>query len=130
MKTFKKIDFRVQIVLIIISTLWALTVGDFRFIWSYILVGSVQVISALIHVICSGHYTPQKSRKFYGMLVLLLALLSTFLFDSRQGIEFGVAMLIISPFLAAWYAWICYEEIKLLEKTSQKKSSAPDFYEM
>ncbi|MCG2616463.1 hypothetical protein LZZ85_19340 [Terrimonas sp. NA20] len=130
MRSFKPIDFWIQIILIVMSTLWALTVGDFRFIWSYILVGSVQVISALIHLICSGHYIPQKSRKFYGMVVLVLALLSTFLFNSRQGIEFGVVMLVVSPFLAAWYAWICYEEIKISENPSNKKSSSSDFYEM
>ncbi|MET0463126.1 MAG: hypothetical protein ABW007_08225 [Chitinophagaceae bacterium] len=122
MKTFKPIDFWTQAILILLSTMWALTVGDFRFIWSYILVGSIQVISALIHLFCSGKYIPLKGRKFYGVIVLILALLSTFLFNSRNGIEFGMVMLVISPFLAIWYAWICYEEIKRLENPSQKKS--------
>jgi hypothetical protein len=130
MKTYKKIDLWIQIALMALGILWGLIIAEFRLVFSYIAVGSVQVISAIVHLFLSDNYTPHRARKFYGIIVFILVFLLTFMFNTDYGIGFGFVMLIISPILAIWYIWICSKEKKLLENASEKQTESSDFYEM
>ncbi len=120
MKQFKAIDLVLQILLISICTIGALINPDSLFV-AYAIVGSWQIISAITHLIFYQRYTAIKARKYYGLIVILLILGVMLFINSRDGsIYYGLMLLIISPFLAIWYAWICYTENKKLQNVRNK----------
>lgn len=120
MKQFKATDLVLQILLISICTIGALVNPDSLFM-AYTIVGAWQVISAITHLIFYQRYTALKARKYYGLIVILLILGAMLFINSRDGsIYYGLMMLIVSPFLAIWYTWICYTENKKLQSAQQK----------
>lgn len=120
MKQFKAIDLVLQLILISICTIGSLINPDSLFM-AYAIVGSWQVISAVTHLIFYQRYTALRARKYYGFIVILLFIGAALFINSRDGsIYYGVMMLIVSPFLAIWYAWICYIENKRLQSAQQK----------
>ena len=129
MRKFKTIDLWTQGILIGLCTPGAIAVGDFRFIIAYIIVGSVQVLSALIHLVLNGNYVALTTRKYYGLIVVTLLALLSITFNSDFGIIYGLFMLIVSPFLAVWYIRICYRELQLLETSPDQNTSSTDFHE-
>lgn len=115
MKQFKAIDLILQIILIPIGIIGTLVNPDSMFL-AYGIVGIWQVTSAIIHGLFSQKYIALKARKYYGLIVGVLiigALL--FMNGTDTFIYYGFMLLIVSPFLAIWYAWICYTENKKLE---------------
>jgi hypothetical protein len=114
MLLYKKIDTYAQIILIITGLIFGLVTRDVTFITGYFVVGGWQVLSAFIHLFGFKKLPVLKGRKLYLYTLLLLTitgLLSIIFVDFV--IIFLLGLLIVSPFLAVWYAAICYGEMKL-----------------
>lgn len=116
MKFFKAIDLGLQIFLIPLSTIIAIADTNYLFI-AYIVVGSWQILSALIHLLLNQHYIALKARRYYTITAFssLLLMLVFFTSGTTTFIYYGFFMLIVSPILAIWYVYICLEEKKRLE---------------
>lgn len=116
MKQFKTIDLWGQIILIPLCTVIAIVDVGYVF-YSYIIVGSWQILSMLIHLMLQPHYIALKARRYYSITAVGLLLLMMLFFPTGQTgfIYYGIFMLLVSPFVAIWYLYICYEEKKRLE---------------
>ena len=115
MKTFKLIDFWGQVSLIAASLLSLMWRPDIVFL-GYFVVGGWQVVSCLLHVSMPGGYLAVHDRKYYNRT--LIWLLAIGILSIPFWLLYGFCLLIISPFLAIWYASICYAENKLIEHRS------------
>lgn len=87
-------------------------------LFSYWLLGGWQILSLLIHFTAIHEkWVFKKDRLFYARTILWL-LLAGFLswlavyFDIYVILLFLFLLLVISPFLGIWYAFITYTEIK------------------
>lgn len=128
MRTFKMIDLRLQAGLIIGGIIYAiagLSNSGIHPIYSYIVVGSWQVISYCIHYFFFMPTIFQSERIQYGKIVLAIliigsVLLIPVLFQLSMTVPFLfvylIALLIISPFLAIYYLVICWKEYRLIIK--------------
>lgn len=116
MKHFKAIDLALQIFLILLFTIVAIADTGYLFT-AYIVVGSWQILSALIHLLFNQHYIALKARRYYTIAAFssLLLMLVFFTAGKTTFIYYGFFMLIFSPVLAIWYVYICHEEKKRLE---------------
>ncbi|RYZ24946.1 MAG: hypothetical protein EOO10_19550 [Chitinophagaceae bacterium] len=116
MKGFKEIDFWIQVVLMVLCTLLALT-QVFLFVYAYFIVGSWQVLSTLIHLAMSKSFFQASGRKYYHYALIMIAVSGIVVFFVESAIlPYLVALLIVSPFLAFWYAYMCNEENKTLAR--------------
>jgi hypothetical protein len=114
MKTFKLLDFWIQVILIAGSIVICIFFpSPVRFFGSYYLVGGWQLTSCLIHLLFRNGYYASRDRKFYLRTLLVLFLCSISLFIVP--VIYGLLLLLISPMLAIWYASICYSENKMLK---------------
>jgi hypothetical protein len=116
MKRFKTLDLGIQILLIPLFTIIAIADAAYLFI-AYIVVGSWQTLSTLLHLWFDQHYIALKARRYYTITALssLFLMLLFFMAGRTPFIYYGLFMLIASPVLAIWYVYICYEEKKRLE---------------
>jgi len=118
MKRFKMIDYYVSVVLIAGSVFYGFVKLDASFIAGYFVVGGWQTISMLVHFLTNMFNQKGGKRYQYQKNVLLTA----FIITGLTGAAFmhpGIGMLLIvllfalivaAPFMAVYYAWICYEE--------------------
>jgi hypothetical protein len=118
MNTFKKIDAGLQAILIIIFLLLTLInwPGE-QVIVGYFVVGGVQVISMVVHAAAGPTYFPRRSlRRTYTFVVLaiFLAVPIAMLTDMLIFLMFG--LLFASPIMALFYWWICFREVKELDR--------------
>ncbi|PZR26021.1 MAG: hypothetical protein DI535_15825 [Citrobacter freundii] len=116
MKRFKAIDLRIQIFLVPLFTIIAI-IDQGYFFTAYIVVGSWQMLSALLHLWLGQHNIALKARRSYTIAAFssLILMLLFFTLGTTTFIYYGAFMLIVSPMLAIWYIYICYEENKRLE---------------
>ena len=115
MKTFKLIDFWGQVLLIAGSLLSILWDSEIVF-YGYFFVGGWQLLSCVAHGSLKDKYFAVNDRKYY--LLTLLWVFITGIVTIPVWILYGFGLLFVSPFLAIWYASICYAENKLLEHKS------------
>jgi hypothetical protein len=113
MKTIKLLDFWGQ-VLLISGSLLSLAWSTSLVFYGYFFVGGWQVLSFLLHHFFVGTYFAARGRRYYGKTLLVVFLLG--IISLPIWMIFGFALLIFSPFMAAWYASVCFTEIKLLEE--------------
>lgn len=112
MKIFKLIDFVISSSLIFICVLLCLlsATGDRTFVLveSYVVTGSWQVISMLVHECTRSFVRPYSGRRIYHIVVLILLL----------GIPVGSIFILLfaAPFMAAGYTLMCYKEWRFLQK--------------
>lgn len=110
MKTFKLIDFWINVILIsffviiaILETSDCISGFDGYIIWGYFIVGGWQVISMIVHA-TQQWFTEKKGTRYYYHWFTFFAV-----FAMVTLIWFYV-LLFIAPFLALFYTWICYNE--------------------
>jgi hypothetical protein len=115
MRLVKTIDFRVQLILIIIGVLFCAIRLDSFYI-SYFIVGGWQVLSCLAHLFFP-HFNPHFGRKFYLWVLLILVIWGIIaLISPAIIIPYLFVLLIFSPIMAIWYCFICYKEVKLYQQ--------------
>ena len=115
MELFKKLDFWIQLVLIVVCAPLAIAQVMF-FPYAYFVVGGWQVFSVLIHLLQRQSYFPANGRRYYCGTLIGVALIGiAALFSNDLGIFYLFGLLFVSPFLAIWYMTICHTENKTLE---------------
>jgi hypothetical protein len=124
MKTYKWFDFYMQLLMIPAGFVFGFLANrPEMFFYPYFTVGAWQVISCIIHASIKGYY-PVRGRNSYEKTIIAMLGIGFILIvplwigaDGLAGfvIAYLAVMLIVSPFLAIWYAVICYREIMLLE---------------
>lgn len=117
MKSFKKIDLWISVILIIFFTTINLIRPNDSFIIGYFVVGGWQVISMLVHTL-NGWFCANGSKRYnYHWIVVItiilgllgIAIYPVFLF-------IFLPLLFIAPVMAVWYTWICYQEVHVKMK--------------
>jgi len=115
MKSYKLIDFWIQVILISGSLLCCLLDPSYL-LYAYFLVGGWQLLGCLLHAIYKQHYYEARDRKNYLKTLLWVFILGVVTIPVWP--LYGFGLFFISPLLAVWYASICYHENKLLEYKS------------
>ena len=112
MKRVKQIDTGVSATLIVGFVIWALLTFDHTFIIGYFVVGGWQVMSMIVHGINSW-FCEKGSRRYHYQWVVasifILAALGLVVYPVLFVLLF--ALMFLAPFMAAWYTWLCYQEV-------------------
>ena len=119
MKKFKIIDFRLSVILIIGFVFFGFVTRDGKFIHGYFIVGGWQMVSMIIHL-ANQWFTERGNLRYrYQKLVFWFVLIFTLLIGLGWFVEettwtpFLIAsfsILYLTPFMAFFYTYICYEE--------------------
>jgi len=111
MKRFKKTDFEISVILIIVCTAFAFLKGGASFFIGYVVVGAWQLISMLVHYYNDWFCEKGGKRRNYQTTVIV-ALSSAIagLIVSPIMLIVAVVLLFAAPVMAVYYTWICYEE--------------------
>jgi len=112
-KRFKKTDFEINVLLIIVCTAFAFCKGGASFFTGYFVVGTWQVISMLIHYYKNWFCEKGTKRRNYQttVIVVLISTLMGFIISPIM-IVVAVVLLFAAPVMAIYYTWICYQEIQ------------------
>lgn len=107
--TLKRLDLGIQIALFSIGLLSWLREEEGIVFAMYFALGGWQVGSCLVH-----HFALPQSRnavrKHYAWVAATIGLLT--LITLPAILISGIALLLVTPFVAVWYGLICYNEIK------------------
>lgn len=111
MRTYKKIDCWVSIMLIGCFTAASLVRQDETIFYGYFTVGGWHIISMIIHGLNNWFTERGSQRLIYHWIVFWLFILtvSGFLFFPII-IMMAYLMLFAAPFMAIYYTWLCYDE--------------------
>jgi hypothetical protein len=116
MKKFKETDIAISIILILCFTIISLIKLDYTFIIGYFTVGSWHLISIVIHL-NNKWFTQQKSgRYYYSWIVFGIAITAALGFVFYPLLLIFYLLLFAAPFMALYYTFLCYSEIRLLNK--------------
>lgn len=116
MKTFKHIDLWISAGLIIICAVVVVYSQSISYLLtSYFIIGAWQVTSMIVHVLNNWFMKKGGSRSFYHWLTLTIIGVSLLGFVLKPLLIIFYFLLFASPFFAAWYAIICYAELKELK---------------
>ncbi len=89
---------------------------------AYFTVGGTQIISCLANIGLPSKLRSDR-RKYYertlGLLTLFILVISLILLQIVW--ITGLMLLIVSPFLAIWYALICYDELCTIQRYADRK---------
>jgi hypothetical protein len=120
MKTFKRLDFRIQVTLISLSLAYGILFRNELFLYGYYITGGWQLLSCLVHFVFKQAYYSTAGRIAYLKCIMMLIALGLLLgiAYSPALIIYGFIMLAVPPFLAYWYADICRRETEMLEYRS------------
>ena len=102
MKQFKIIDFWISCILITVFAIASIFNGDYTFLIGYIVVGSWQVISMIVHLVTRTFIYKRGSRYVYNWVTLISLL--------TMPIGSYIILFFAAPFMAVYYTWICYDE--------------------
>jgi hypothetical protein len=129
MKQFKIIDFWVSVGLIMSFIFFGLYKKDVSFVTGYFVVGGWQIISMLVHFFNHWFCGRRTKRYHYHITVMILVFLAIivlcsykllfiyhllFLIQLLYYILF--ALLFTAPFMAIFYAYLCYNEVHVKMK--------------
>ncbi len=117
MKLYKELDLWIQVVLILVCTIYPLIDRSFLFS-SYFIVGGWQLISSLVHEFLRKLYFPAHNRRYYYRTLFWLLVAGILCWLTPLILLYGMLLLIISPLLAIWYLHICYTETRVLKHKS------------
>ena len=111
MRRFKKIDFEISVILIIVCTAFAFYKQGTSFFIAYFLVGGWQLISILVHYYKNWFCEKGTKRRNYQTAIIAIficAAVGFVIYPLLILVAFGV--LFGAPVMAIYYTWICYEE--------------------
>jgi len=109
MKTFKIIDFWLQIILIMTCFLLIIS-GSLNLYYGYFIIGGFQLISMLIHEITKSFVPKGSARRVYQTIVYVIV---SFMLLTPLINAFGfvfIPMAFAAPFMAVYYIRMCYKE--------------------
>lgn len=108
---FKKYDFIIQLILILGFLIASFIKLDYTFVIGYFVVGGYQVISMLVHYFndCLDEKGTVRYN-YHRVTLIVVAIMFAGLLLPFLLFIFGI-MLFAAPFMALYYAWICYDEI-------------------
>ena len=111
MKRFKKTDFEISVILIIVCTAFAFLKGGASFFIGYVVVGAWQLISMLVHYY-NDWFCEKGGKRLNYQTTVIVALSSAIvgLIISPIILIVAVVLLFAAPVMAIYYTWICYEE--------------------
>ena len=110
MKTFKRADLAFQAALIIGFTITALINPGSLFL-AYFVVGSLQVLSMIIHALKSWNTRKGSKRFYYHRITLFVIITATLAAIVPYFFPVWYALLFLAPLMAVYYLWICYYEV-------------------
>ena len=110
MRTLKKVDLFVQVVLILGFAITTVSQNSNAFILGYFVVGAWQGASMVVHTLKSWHTRKGSARSIYQVVTVVVLLLAVLSFTLPIIIYFFFALLFLAPFMAITYAAICYHE--------------------
>lgn len=108
MKTFKKTDLLINIILI---AFFILTIPFNWAIYGYFIVGAWQCISMVVHFVNKWFVEDGSARSRYHWLVVftfLAGLSGIFIYAILWVLM--LILLFAAPFMALYYTWLCYNE--------------------
>lgn len=114
MKTFKKIDCWINLLLIVFFFIYSLIKLDDSFIYGYFIVGGWQILSMLVHVF-TGNFTSKPYSRYYyhGLIIFLLIVLLIGWFLNPLAFVVLIGLLFAAPIMAVIYSIICYNELTI-----------------
>jgi hypothetical protein len=108
MKKFKEVDTWISIILITGFTIATIISKDYTFLIGYFVVGGWQVISMLVHVYYHCFTEKKGTRQIYHWI--------TFISLITMPIGSFWILLFTAPFMAIFYTWICFYEVRKLNE--------------
>lgn len=108
MKKFKTADAWVSIVLIAVFTVASIIKGIETLIIGYLVVGGWQVISMLVHAFTRTFTRPKGIRNVYHWI--------SFISVITMPVGSVWVLVFTAPFMAIFYTWLCYEEVKKMNE--------------
>lgn len=120
MKAFARLDVIIQTILIIsglaigLATLTNSIHGDYMF-FPYFLVGGWQIFSVIVHFVGEGTRMGRLRKIYLGMLVFVILALLLSLAGKEMIIYALFGLLFFSPFMAVFYLYTCYREMRLYQ---------------
>ncbi len=124
MRKFKIIDVWINILLIVIFSIvtW-ISRDNYRMaVLSYFIVGGWQIISMLVHILHpTFKITTARSIYQYTLIIVTVLVLLSIPFDMVLLALY--LLLIVSPFMAIYYTYVCYREtyVKMKRPMDQLK---------
>lgn len=117
MKNFKKMDAWISVILIAAFTILPWIKNLNLFLAGYLVVGGWQLISMIIHAI-DGRFAKRDSQRYWyhwTVAITGLAVISGFIFQPLL-LLILYALLFVSPFMAVFYTWLCFKEVKKMNQ--------------
>ncbi len=114
MKKIKTIDAWGSITLIVAFTLLSLVKLDYTFLLGYGVVGAWQAASMVVHAV-KGWFTYRKAARYYYHISVAVLAALTLIGLLAYPVLWAVmlVMLFAAPFMAVYYAWLCYHEVSV-----------------
>ncbi len=114
MKIFKKIDLWISILLLGFFFIYSLIRLDGTFLYGYVMVGSWQLISMLVHQF-KGYFTSKYYSRHYYHILIVLALILLIVGWVIYPLAFLVLIVLLfaAPIMAVIYTVICYNELTI-----------------
>ena len=109
MKSFKLIDFWIQVILIAGCFIWMII--DFQnLLYSYFIVGGYQFISMLTHEITGTFTAKGSNRRAYQHIVYIIVACMLLGIVAEPFIYIFIPIAFLAPLMAAYYIRMCYKE--------------------
>lgn len=109
MKLFKQIEFYSSVLLIVSFLVsWLITRDGELLFTAYFVVGALHIVGMITHAVAHWFTNKKSLRLYYHWLVVILLLLVP--------LYIGLFILLFAaPFMAVFYTWLCWRELKALE---------------
>lgn len=117
MKKFKTLDAWISTILIVSSTIISFINHDYTFLLGYTVVGAWQVISMIVHAF-NGWFTESGSKRYTYHRIVVITLMIVLLGFAIYPILIYLLfiLLFVSPFMALYYNWLCFEEVRKMNQ--------------
>lgn len=110
MKTFKKADLIFQVALIVTFTILVL-LKVVNIVTAYFVVGSIQVLSMLIHAVTKRNTRKGSKRYYYHRITAIIISVAALSCVTPLIFIALYSLLFFAPFMAIYYVWICFYEV-------------------
>jgi len=114
MKTFKVIDFWLQISIIIGCIIACVAIPQYA-LGCYFVVGAVQVLDMIIHELKTWFTNKNSNRYYYHRIVLVCVSLMALTPLINAFFFIYYLLVFIAPFMAVYYTVICYRETRVVK---------------
>jgi hypothetical protein len=104
MRNFKKTDAWISIMLIAGFGIASLINRDYTFLTGYFIIGGWQIISMLVHAF-NKCFTQKKGARYAYHWITFISLIT-------MPVGSFWILLIIAPFMAVYYTWLCFDEVR------------------